>query len=239
MENSITRIADLPTGGSSNNGITSPQTISISESKNKSEGELPTNYKPINVHPNPYGISEQNPISQNPEIERQSKQQNSLDGFQSQHQQQQGGLPEEYREQIQNMSAQQLPSRDIPMTTDSYNIDERVQPNHIPSVKERNDYVREHHDMTEQHLREYEQKRYRENTLDAFLNDIQTPIFVAILYFLFQLPMVNTFIFKKFAFLSIYSEDGNFNFYGLVLKSLLFGNIFFTINKAIGFITTL
>jgi|TARA_B110000091_G_scaffold210652_1_gene253853 hypothetical protein len=236
MENSITRIADLPTNGASN-GSSALQTISISESKKKTDEGLPTNYKPINVHPNPYGISEQNPIAPNPEVERVAKQTHSMDGFQSQHQT--GGLPEEYREQIQNMSSQQLPSRDIPMHTEGYNIDERVQPNHIPSAKAHNDYVREHHDMTEQNLREYEQKRYRENTLDSFLNDIQTPIFVAILYFFFQLPMVNTFIFKKFSFLSIYSDDGNFNFYGLVLKSLLFGNIFYTINKAIGFITTL
>ena len=237
MENSITRIADLPTSGASSNGMSSLQTISISESKNKSEGDLPTNYKPINVHPNPYGVSEHNAIPQNPELERVEKQNHSMDGFQPQ--QQRGGMPDEYREQIQNMPSQQLPSRDIPMHTDGYNIDERVQPNHIPATKEKNDYVREHHDMTEQNLREYEQKRYLENALDAFLNDIQTPIFVAILYFFFQLPMVNTFIFKKFSFLSIYNDDGNFNFYGLLLKSILFGNIFFSINKAIGFITTL
>jgi hypothetical protein len=93
--------------------------------------------------------------------------------------------------------------------------------------------------MTEQNLREYESKRYRENKLDDFLSDFQTPLFVAILYFFFQLPVVNTMIFKRFSFLSIYGEDGNFNFNGLLLKSLLFGNIFYSITKIVNFISNI
>ena len=47
------------------------------------------------------------------------------------------------------------------------------------------------------------------------------------LYFLFQLPIVNAQIFKKFSFLSIYDADGNFNIYGLGFKSMLFGSIYY------------
>ena len=55
MENSITKIADLPSdgGASQQQGMKPPETISISNLKNKPDNETPTNYTPINVHPNP------------------------------------------------------------------------------------------------------------------------------------------------------------------------------------------
>lgn len=240
MENTVTKIDDLPFGNNNQNGPSNnvgPQTISISEMKKKPDNELPTNYTPINVHPNPYGVSAENPIRQNPQMGENQQ-------YNSQQQQvptqvQTVGMPDEFREQIQNMPPQQLPSRDIPMKTDTYTIDEQVKTNYIPKPKIDSDYVREHYDMTEQNLREYESKRYRENKLDDFLSDFQTPLFVAILYFFFQLPVVNTMIFKRFSFLSIYGEDGNFNFNGLLLKSLLFGNIFYSITKIVNFISNI
>lgn len=240
MEN-ITRIADLPMNGGGNgnnmpamqNQMTLPS-VSISEMKKKNDIEMQTNYTPINPHPNPFGISEQNPVMQNPDNQRLEKPAMNMEQFQ-----QTGGLPEEFRNRISTMQSQPLPSRDIPMQTEHYNIDENVQPNYIPKPKKKVDFVENHHDMTEQNLREYEQKRYRENKLDAILDDLQMPIFVALLFFLFQLPMINTMIFKRFSFLSIYNEDGNFNFYGLLLKSLLFGNFFLFSNKIINFISTL
>ena len=55
MEN-ITRISDLP---DQNNSVQN----SISEQSTQPQ----TNYTPINIHPNPYGISGQNPIITNQE----------------------------------------------------------------------------------------------------------------------------------------------------------------------------
>ena len=75
--------------------------------------------------------------------------------------------------------------------------------------------------------------------MDDLLNDIQMPLFVGILFFIFQLPLVNTMIFKKFSFLSIYNEDGNFNVYGLILKSSLFGSFYMFSNKIISFISSI
>ena len=61
------------------------------------------------------------------------------------------------------------------------------------------------------------------------IHEFQVPIILGLLYFFFQLPIVNAQIFKKFAFLSIYDEDGNFNIYGLGLKSVLFGSVYYMI----------
>jgi hypothetical protein len=232
MDSGVTRLSDLPNGGGGGNMQNvqpdSLPTISISEMKNKTDSDLPTNYAPLNTHPNPYGMSEQNPVMQHPEQQNVPR-----ENFQS------PGMPEEFRNQIMNMPDQRLPSRDIPIQTEQYNIDERVQPNYIPNKEMNKDYVRDHHDMTERNLREYEQTKYRENKLDSILEDLQMPIFVALLFFLFQLPFINTLIFKKFSFLSIYNDDGNFNFYGLLLKSMLFGNFYLFSNKVINFVSTL
>jgi hypothetical protein len=48
---------------------------------------------------------------------------------------------------------------------------------------------------------------------------------------------VNTVIFKRFSFLSIYREDGNFNLVGLTLKSLLFASMFYSFHKSIELIS--
>ena len=217
MENSMTRISDLPNDVSAvppaslatphiqNNNMIPPETISISNMKNKTEHES-VNYNPINQHQ-----------SMAPST----------------------GMSEEFRQQFENnIPSQKLPSCDIPNNTENYNMDPRVQPNYIPKPNT-NDYVREHHDMTEQNLRDYESKKYRMNKLDSFLTEFQVPIFVALLFFFFQLPIVNTMIFKKFTFLHIYNEDGNFNFYGLVLKSILFGIFYLFVDKSIYFVSGL
>lgn len=247
MENSMTRISDLPNDVSAvppaslatppiqNNNMIPPETISISNMKNKTEHES-VNYNPMNPHNNmspsnniiaPVQQTNSQPLISLPNDNIQIQKPNS------------GGMPEEFRQQFENnIPSQKLPSRDIPNNTENYNMDARVQPNYIPKPNT-NDYVREHHDMTEQNLRDYESKKYRMNKLDSFLTEFQLPIFVALLFFFFQLPIVNTMIFKKFTFLHIYNEDGNFNFYGLVLKSILFGLFYLFVDKSIYFVSAL
>ena len=67
MENTITRIADLP--NSMNNSQQQQPNIQIQPTQQSKPSEMPTNYVPINVHPNPYGVSDQNPIMSPPEEE--------------------------------------------------------------------------------------------------------------------------------------------------------------------------
>tara|TARA_Y200000002_G_scaffold383051_1_gene402810 strand:- start:202 stop:909 length:708 start_codon:yes stop_codon:yes gene_type:complete len=235
MENSITKISDLPSNNPS--GGSPPETISISSLKNKQMSDEQANYTPINVHPNPYGISEKNPIVEN------QMQPTAPENMQNMHFQEtqmpRGGMPEEFRNQIETLPPQHLPSRDIPMNPNNLMIDENIKPNHIPNQTMRNDYVREQHDLTEQNLREYEQKKHRENKLDNLINQIQMPVFVALLYFLFSTPTINGLLFKNVSFLKIYNDDGNFNLNGLLFKSLLFGLVYFSVNNAIDFLTTI
>jgi len=246
MENSITRIADLPdtmTGQSTSSysTINIPQNISNNppmSNGGQADNGLPTNYIPINVHPNPYGISAQNPIMPMPQ--QTNGQQQQQQGQQQQQYQQMNyiGQPSQSQQfMTQEHQQQRLPSRDIPRDTTGYVQDEQIQPNYIPKSTVQNDYVREYEDTTEKNMREYEQKKRKENRLDMIFTELQTPVLIAILFFVFQMPVINTMIFKKFSFLSIYTMDGNFNIYGLLFKSLLFASFFYSITKATKFIS--
>ena len=192
------------------------------------EQSTPTNYIPINIHPNPYGISPQNPIMapqtggpllQGPPLQRQPPQ-----------------LSEQHQMELQNMAHHRLPSRDIPIDATGYLNDEQIQANYVPKVKLTKDYIKDYEEVTDKKIREHEENKYRENRIDSLLSEFQVPIFIMILFFFFQLPIVNSMIFKKFSFLSIYNVDGNFNFYGLLLKSILFGGLYYSIHKAVTFI---
>jgi hypothetical protein len=119
-----------------------------------------------------------------------------------------------------------------------YLHDEQIQPNYIPHPKLTNDYINDY--MDEDHdIVEHNQKKHKEKLMDTLLNELQTPIFIALLFFIFQLPIVNTLLFKKFSFLTIYNADGNVNFYGIILKSLIFGLFFYSTSKVIDYVSEL
>lgn len=196
-------------------------TSSISELPAESGGNTITqmenqlnNYKPINIHPNPYGISDQNPILPNPQQtgnEQKLPQQNI------------------YLEQPQmnEMPQQRLPSRDIPQDTTVYAQDQEIKPDYIPVQEHLADYVRDYEDMNNKNVAMHEAKKSRAEKLDDLFVEIQTPVLVCLLYFIFQTPYLNKVLFKKMSFLQIYNSDGNFNLYGLIFKSLLFGTSYY------------
>ena len=260
-----TRIADLPeniTMQMPNNYIPNiMQPNSVGSSNNRGgDSDIPTNYVPINIHPNPYGISAQNPILPNP-IQTSSPQQqhfqqqtNQMHPMQQQHQMHQQQMQQQQMQQqhqqqheqetlnrmdYENMPQRRLPSRDIPIDTTDYSNDEEVQANYIPKPKLTGDYVREHASTVEKKIEENEKKKYRESKIDQILGEFQIPIMICVLYFVFQLPIINTLIFKKISFLSIYNADGHFNIYGLILKSLLFANCYYLLTKITDFISSI
>ena len=223
MENSFTRIAELP-NSNAQHGQGQPS---------GDPNELPNNYIPINVHPNPYGVSDQNPIIDMPVDTGHVK--HPLENPHSMPVSNQ--LSEQDIAQLNSLEHQRLPSRDIHQDTTQYSQDQETQPNYIPKHKDLDDYVRDHEKSTEKNLREYEDKQRHMSAIDNIITDFQTPIFIAIMYFIFQMPIINKFIFKRFSFLSIYNDDGNFNFYGLLLKSLMFGSLYYTVIQFTTFIS--
>ena len=233
MENTTTQISDLP------NSINNSQqpNIQLQNMNSSKPSELPNNYVPINVHPNPYGVSDQNPIMKLPEKINSPQQDMMVNNTATQQVPQY--LNEEQREMILPSQQQRLPSRHIQQDTSQYAQDEQIQPNYIPKEPISRDYVRDYEEFTDKNIQKHEKENERKQLIDDVLTDLQVPIFVGILYFMFQLPIINAYIFKRFSFLSIYNDDGNFNFYGLVFKSWIFGSIYYMVTKITNFLVNL
>jgi hypothetical protein len=237
---SITRISDLPLDNNMQYSSTISNIMQPQQTKKVSfEESQGQNYIPINVHPNPYGISVQNPIMPPPKQPNVSQNQSVLSQTYIPPPPQSQFLSEEQQMELQQLSHQRIPSRDISHDTTMYQQDVQIKPNYIPKSNISSDYVRDSEDMTEKNYKEYQQKKKEKNQLDNILTEFQIPIFVGILFFFFQLPIINKMIFKKFSFLSLHDADGNFNIYGLLLKSILFGGIYYSVFKAINFMIDL
>ena len=126
--------------------------------------------------------------------------------------------------------ATQLPSRDIPMNTSSLTHDINITPNFIPPVpvQNRDDYIKNYQESSEI-INDYNYSVENNNRLDDLYNEIQVPILLAVLYFLFQLPVFRKYLFSYFPVL--FSKDGNLNINGYLFMSSLFGILYYLLNK--------
>lgn len=107
-----------------------------------------------------------------------------------------------------------LPSRDIPMNTNNITQDEQIQPNYIPNNNE--DYIGDNV-MIDNTINNTNSQYSR---LDDFYNNLQTPILLSLLYFVFQLPIFKKYLFKFIP--NLFNKDGNQNIYGHIFYSVLF-----------------
>lgn len=178
-------------------------------------------YAPMNIHPNPYGNNQQPDLMQHPEPK------NTYIPLMSQSQQM----------AISNIPQQSLPSRDIPMDETIYQNDPSIQANYIPPPNNTYDYLSEYDRLSADHFTKKEIAKSRENTVDDLFSELQLPIFIGTLFFIFELPLMNKFLTKYFSFLPLYYSDGNINLYGMILKSAIFGSVFYGLNKTIDYLT--
>ena len=187
---------------------------------NQGSGQM-NGYIQMNVHPNPYGNTPpQNnmiPLPQHTSNHKQSGNANPYLGN--------SPLPTNDGNLSQNAPQYALPSRDIPMDTTSYVQDESIKANYIPPStrgrlgleSEEDDYL----PMPKRTSREKKEKKVR--FADDWVLEWQRPILIAMLFFLFQMPMLNVFMLKYLKALKMFGEDGNMNYFGFTFKSILFG----------------
>lgn len=174
-----------------------PENVSMIQGQGQGQGQNGiSSYTPIDMHPNPYG----HPPPSVPSYPSPSFQQQQ----------------------------QSLPPRDIPKDPTIYTNDEQIQANYIPPLPPMqmnitNEYMQKYEKEKEKEWKEHNEKKRKQSRFETIIENSQIPIFVAILFFIFHMPIVNNYIFRKLAFLAIYDTDGNFNTYGLLLKSILFG----------------
>ena len=120
-----------------------------------------------------------------------------------------------------------LPSRDMPIMTTNISNDAQVQPNYIPPTQ--NDYIK-HQEENEDIAMNYNKRMDTNNTLDDMYNELQTPLLLMVLYFLFQLRFYRKLLFTYLPIL--FSKDGNININGLFFNSILFAFAYYGLNKS-------
>lgn len=123
--------------------------------------------------------------------------------------------------------ATMLPSRDIPQNTQSLTQDAYIKPNYVPPPTN-TDYINDSSDASE-YINKYQHETQIKNSLDNIYDELQTPLLMSILYFLFQLPIMKKTLFKYIPFLC--HNDGNYNLNGLLFTAIAFGFLFFSLSK--------
>lgn len=118
-----------------------------------------------------------------------------------------------------------LPNRDIPIDTTQLTHDNEAHPDFIPNNTP--DYIEDVMNLEEiQNKRRKE--RNKEDSLEELYKELQVPIFIGILYFIFLLPVTNKYFHKFFTF--GFREDGQMNIQGYLVKSFIFASLYYVLN---------
>jgi hypothetical protein len=171
-------------------------------------------------------VSEPTTQTQNPMIQQissQPSQENKID----------------YNEMIKQLQqatkagATGLPSRDIPTDTNQIHADVQIKPNFVPET-DNTDYIRNYQSQQDL-ISQSNTNQHNIDSLDSFYNEFQFPLLIAVLYFLFQLPIFKKTI--KNVLPSLYGNDANLNLNGYMFNSVLFATIFYALVKIVNQLT--
>jgi hypothetical protein len=197
--NDITRISELPENGPGSSGGMGGS----------------HQYQTLNVHQNPYGIPEptdrQLPSINVKELSRSRG--GGSDGFSGE------GFPTPPPSMINRGGHQEFAE---------HIMDEQIIANHIPKPKLTTDYLRDYEDNFKKLSAEHKKSKHQESLITSLYDEMQIPILIGFMFFMFQMPIVNSLIYKYLAFMKLHNEDGNLNLYGLVFKSVAFGLFYFS-----------
>jgi hypothetical protein len=116
--------------------------------------------------------------------------------------------------------ATRLPSRDIPMTSTHLTTDVEIMPNYVPKE---NKYINDDDDLYVD--------PHRTTLFDRIYNNVQFPLLLAILFFIFQLPAFKNVMSKYLSFLFL--SDGNYNMNGLTFLSITFAMTYYVLTSVI------
>lgn len=156
-----------------------------------------------------------------------------------------GNMMNEVMQGVQRASANgmtMIPTRDIPMNPNSFTHDDQARPNYVPQPKSVHfsdgvdagagdsdfDYIKDHTSM-ESIISANARESNQLDTLESIYYDIQMPILVGVMYFIFQMPIFRAQLLHFIP--SLFGDDGNFKMIGLTATSAMFALIFFVIMK--------
>lgn len=131
-----------------------------------------------------------------------------------------------------NMTA--LPTRDVPMNTFQHTNDPTIQPNYIPQPSTTTDYIKQQENM-EVLLEKHKLKEKKDKHIEDLYDNLQTPLLITLLFFLFQLPFVNKNLYHYIP--NLFIKDGHLSIGGYLFKSFMFGLIFIGLTKSVNYLS--
>lgn len=134
-------------------------------------------------------------------------------------------------ENASKQGATSLPVAKVPIISSQIQQDVEAVPNYVPKKQ-----VKFEDNM--QYLDEYLEKEKRHDTPNKIIDDVyQIPILLAVLFFVFTMPIINKSINNHFP--SLFSKDGDILLGGNLFKSILFGFSYYMANKGINYLNEL
>ena len=128
-----------------------------------------------------------------------------------------------------------LPSRDIPMMTEHIMHDNSARPNFVPSPPaEKANYIQDEETM--ETLINQKKNQYKDK-MDSFYDEIQTPLLIMIMFFIFQLPIFKSSMLKNFPL--FFFKNGDYNLKGSIFNTIIFGGFYYLIMKSIRYLSEL
>ena len=128
---------------------------------------------------------------------------------------------------LSNNMPTNMPNRDIQINTQQQQ-DPYMNPNYIPE-SEMDDYI-ENDNTLYNMMNQGQSVENEQDRLDQIYEELQIPLMVMVLYFLFQMPFVKKHLQRLLP--SLFTKDENPTFGGYLLKTALFGGTFYGIIKA-------
>jgi hypothetical protein len=129
-----------------------------------------------------------------------------------------------------------LPPKDIAIDTSGFR-DEAAIPNYYPKATSHDNFVAEQ----EERLRAMKQSASMKRSIDDkfdWIAELQIPIIVGVLYFIFQSELITTIMSRYLKFAELFNETGNLNIKGISVKSVAFAAAYYSAMKAIDMMKT-
>lgn len=125
--------------------------------------------------------------------------------------------------------ATELPSRDRPMQTNQVMMDQNIKPDYVPEQPSI-DYIK-NYDTQQAQLQQLQQDTQRNFNLSYIMDELQLPIIVSLLFYIFQMPYTNSLLQKYLTFM--FKKDGHYNQTGYISVSLFFGMMYYATTLAL------
>jgi hypothetical protein len=117
----------------------------------------------------------------------------------------------------------------MPTSTSHIAQDVQVQANYVPPPPpQHSDYIQEYEENNDI-VNDYYDTQKRNASLDSMYDELQTPLLLGVLFFLFQLPFFKKYLFAYMPMLFL--NDGNYNIYGFVFMSAFFAFVYYILSK--------